>query len=70
MKAAIWVLAATVLFSACKSKHPSSLNPGKKVRLQTPTLPLRMERKVKRRKVRQILRNQTVLWYYLTSHKL
>ncbi|AXE16583.1 gliding motility lipoprotein GldJ [Runella rosea] len=30
MKAAIWVLAATVLFSACKSKHPSSLNPGKK----------------------------------------
>ena len=30
MKAAIWVLTATVLFSACKSKHPSSLNPGKK----------------------------------------
>lgn len=30
MKAAIWVLSATVLISACKSKHPSSLNPGKK----------------------------------------
>lgn len=30
MKAAIWVLSATMLFSACKSKHPSSLNPGKK----------------------------------------
>ena len=30
MKAAIWVLSATVLFSACKSKQPSSLNPGKK----------------------------------------
>ncbi|MDF7821565.1 SUMF1/EgtB/PvdO family nonheme iron enzyme [Runella sp. MFBS21] len=30
MKAATCVLAAVVLLGACKSKHPSSLNPGKK----------------------------------------
>jgi len=30
LKAVTWVLALTVVISACKSKHPTSLSPGKK----------------------------------------